>query len=97
VYDPEDAPHRQLHVAGRPDLEHETRSGPGRVPDDVQAATRPLEAVAGSQPVVSSADAGDECTGDHVDPLVLSKMHVPRYPATGIKANLHLEELPIGI
>jgi hypothetical protein len=96
VHDPEDAPHRQLHVAGRPDFEHEARLGPSRVSDDVQTATRDGEAVPRSQLVVSSADAREERTGHHVDLLVLPKMDVSRHPTTRIQANLHPQELTIG-
>jgi len=58
----------------------------------VQPATRYVEGLAGSQLMVPAADARGEGTRDHVDPLVLSKVHVSRHAATCIQANLHLQE-----
>src|SRR6266496_780899 len=73
----EETPHCQFHVTGRTNFEHEMCPMIRRVADDMQPATRHVQAVSWSQPVISSAHASDDRAGDHLDSFVLTKMHMP--------------------
>jgi hypothetical protein len=84
-------------MPGGADLEYEARFVIGGVADQVQSATRDVEAIAGSQLVHLSPHAGAEETGDHLDPLVLAKVHMPRHPTTCIQTNLYLEQITPGL
>lgn len=88
----EQAAHRGFHASGWTHFEQEAGFAVSSVAKDMELPTWDVRALARPERPVLAAHPERHCSREHLDPFVLSRVHVTRDPAPTIEPHLYLKK-----